>query len=150
MIVVLLPGEPRGWGRVRVRVVTPRGRRPFPSFYTDAETRAYEKALGLTAKVAMKGQRPLEGPLKVTIAASIGIPASWSNKKRDAALAGIVRPTGKPDWDNFGKIGCDALNQICWVDDAQIVDARVVKAYSEFPALRIEVQPLETMLGERE
>lgn len=148
MIVVVLPGEPRGWGRVRVRVVTPKGRKPFPSFYTDAETRAYERALAMTAKVAMRGKLPLDGPLQVSVTVSLGIPASWTNKKRDAALAGIVRPTGPPDFDNFAKIACDALNEICWADDAQIVDARVIKIYSESPSLCIEVQPLETMLGE--
>jgi Holliday junction resolvase RusA-like endonuclease len=80
--------------------------------------------------------------------AFLAVPASWSNKKRDAALAGIVRHTGRPDFDNFAKIGCDALNGIVWADDSQIVEARIVKLYSESPSLRIEVQPLETMLGE--
>lgn len=27
---------------------------------------------------------------------------------------------GKPDWDNIGKLACDALNGIAYVDDSQI------------------------------
>ena len=89
----------------------------------------------------MRGKQPLQGPLAVNVTALMPVPASWSNKKRDAALAGTIRPTGRPDCDNIFKV-VDALNKIVWLDDAQIVEARAVKFYSESPALRIEVQPV--------
>ena len=38
-------------------------------------------------------------------------------------------PTSKPDWDNEGKLVCDALNGIVWRDDAQIADGRVLKRF---------------------
>lgn len=47
-------------------------------------------------------------------------------------------PTSKPDPDNIMK-GLDALNEVVFRDDKQIVDARVIKSYSERPALRIEI-----------
>lgn len=137
-VVVLLPGEPRGWGRPHVRVIRPKNGAAFASFYTDAETRAFETALKWQAKTAMKSLAPFEGPLFVRVVAMMGVPPSWSNKKRDAALAGTIRPTGKPDWDNFAKM-LDAFNEIVWIDDAQVVDGRVSKIYSEMPALRVEV-----------
>ncbi len=142
MIVVVLPGEPRGWGRPHVRVITPRGGKPFPSFYTDAETRAFETALQWRAKAAMKSTAPLDGPVSVRVVAAMAVPTFWSNKKRDAALAGTIRPTGKPDWDNFAKM-LDAFNGIVWVDDAQVVEGSVAKVYSEDPALRVEVSAIE-------
>ena len=88
----------------------------------------------------------MDGPLKVSVTASLAVPSSWSAKKRDAALAGIVQPTGRPDADNFQKAAWDSLNSIVWVDDSQVVDARIVKTYAEQPSLRIEVEPLEAAL----
>lgn len=31
------------------------------------------------------------------------------------------------DWDNLGKLVSDALNGVFWVDDRQVIDARVMK-----------------------
>jgi Holliday junction resolvase RusA-like endonuclease len=138
--IITLEGEPRGWARPRVRVVTPKSGSAFASFFMDAKTRAFEKALKWQAKAAMKAQPPIEGPVSVRVIAAMAVPSSWSNKKRDAALAGTVRPTGKPDWDNFAKM-LDAFNGIVWVDDAQIVDGSVSKIYSEVPLLRVEIRP---------
>jgi Holliday junction resolvase RusA-like endonuclease len=72
----------------------------------------------------------------------MGVPRSWPAKKRDAALTGVVRPTGRPDWDNLAKSGLDALNGIVFADDSQVVEATVKKVYSEVPLLRIEVSIL--------
>ena len=111
----------------------------------DAAVAAYEKALALVAKVAMAGAgkpAPITGPLRLTVTAFMPVPASWSRKKRDAALAGAIRPTVKPDWDNIGKM-TDALKGIIWNDDTQVVDGRVVKTYDEHPRLRVEIEVLE-------
>lgn len=144
-VIVELPGEPRGWARVRVRVVVPKQGKPFPNFFEDEKTRTFKKALAWKATAAMRGRAPLSGPLRVTVVAMLSVPKSWSRKDRDAALAGLIRPTGKPDWDNFGKLG-DAFNGLIWNDDAQIVDGRVLKFYSESPQFRVEVCPIEAAL----
>jgi Holliday junction resolvase RusA-like endonuclease len=141
VIVVELPGEPTGWQRTGVRVVTPKHGKPFATIYVKAETRAYEHALALAAKVAMRARKPLDGPLKLTVTAYMPVPRSWSTKKRDAALAGALRPVVKPDWDNLGGM-TDALKGIVWGDDAQVVDGRVMKIYDERPRLRVEVSVL--------
>lgn len=140
-----LHGEPVGWQRTGVRIVTPKVGKQFATIYTPAETRRYEEALALQAKVAM-GNRPLlEGPLELIVTAFMPVPNSWSRKKRDAALAGIVRPTVKPDWDNLGKM-TDALKAVIWKDDTQVVDGRVLKFYAERPRLRVEIKTLEGAL----
>lgn len=136
---MVLRGEPHGKGRPRSRIAKTKTGQSFIAVYTPVETRAYEKALAWAGRAAMKGSTPIEGPIQVHITAVFGVPASWSSKKRDSALAGVVRPTGRPDFDNLAK-GIDALNGIIWRDDSQIVDARVLKIYGEEPLLRIEVR----------
>ncbi len=142
MIVIELSGEPRGKGRPRSRVAWTKQDKPFVAVYTDAETRKYETALAWSAKAAMRGKPPLEGPIILYVEARFGVPPSWPIKRRDSALAGVVRPTGAPDADNCLKI-VDAFQGIVWRNDSQVVDARVVKLYAEQPLLRIEVKEAE-------
>ena len=52
-------------------------------------------------------------------------------------LENIIRPIKKPDMDNVIKMVADALNQVAYKDDTQIVDCQVRKFYSEEP--RVEV-----------
>jgi Holliday junction resolvase RusA-like endonuclease len=139
-IVVVLPGEPRGKGRPRSRIATGRGGQQFIAVYTPQETRAYERALAIAGKMAMGARPPLDGPLEVAIVAVMGVPASWSGKKRDAALAGVVRPTGRPDLDNLGKSALDGLAEIVFHNDSQVVRATIEKRYGEEPMMRIEVK----------
>lgn len=133
-IVIELPGEPCGKERPRLG--------KHGNVYTPSKTAAYERSLGWAAKIAMKGQKPLLGPLMVTVTAFMGIPPSWPHSARMTALGGLIRPTRKPDWDNVGKIAADALNGIAYVDDSQIVTATVSKVYAATPALRIEIEPV--------
>ena len=43
------------------------------------------------------------------------------------------RPAKRPDFDNIGKIIADALNGVAYRDDAQIVEAKLVKIYVDGP-----------------
>jgi Holliday junction resolvase RusA-like endonuclease len=142
VIVVTLLGEPRGWGRTRCVVIGGQ-----PRFFVDKKTRAYEKALKLAARVAMRRRPLLEGPIVAVVTAVFAVPTSWSRKKRDAALVGVVRPTGPPDWDNVGKM-LDAFKGVVWSDDSRVVDGRVVKMYGEEAMLRVDVRPLEVFAEE--
>ncbi len=69
--------------------------------------------------------------------------SSMSKKRRELANAGLYRPTTKPDADNYAKSICDALNQVIWKDDSQIVEMRVSKSYSEQPRIEVMVDKLE-------
>lgn len=57
-------------------------------------------------------------------------PKSFSKKKVQAIADGLVQHTVKPDLDNLTKALLDALNNIAWHDDAQIVDLQVCKGYT--------------------
>lgn len=134
-LVIELPGIPRGKQR-------PRFSRRSGTTYTPAQTATHELNLAYAAKIAMDGRKPLSGPLYVTVEAIMPIPQSWSKKKKAAAISGDVQPTVTPDADNLLKC-TDALNQIVWIDDKQIVDCRVSKRYGERPMLRISVWPMD-------
>jgi Holliday junction resolvase RusA-like endonuclease len=139
-VIIELAGEPKGKGRPRFRVIQARSGKAFASAYTDASTRSYETLLREAAQGVM-GDRPLlEGPLTVTVEARFSVPQSWSNRKKASALAGTVRPTGRPDLDNIVKV-LDALNAVVWRDDSQIVEGNFSKVYADRPSLRIAVVP---------
>lgn len=135
MIVVEVSGCPIGKAR-------PRFSRRTGHAYTPQKTRSYEAALRYAAQQVMGDAAPITGPVIVMIEAYMPIPKSWSKGKRAAALANTTRPTGRPDADNLMKGTADALNEIVFKDDAQIVDGRVVKRYSDRPRLRVEVQEM--------
>lgn len=126
MIEFFVAGPPRGKARPRV---TKKG-----IAFTPAETRNYEALLRLHAQQAMAGRAPLDGPVILEIVALYPIPASWSKRKRAAALCG-EQPLVKPDLDNIAKMA-DALNGVVWVDDAQVVRLIAEKRYSEQPGIQ--------------
>lgn len=132
IIRIVLLGQPRGKERVKPSYST-------GHVYTPERTVTYEGRLAYAAQEAMSGRALLDGPLTLDIIAKVPVPQSWPKKKRAAALSGELRPTKKPDWDNFGKV-LDAFNLIVWLDDAQVVDGRVRKFYSEQPGMFIEVR----------
>lgn len=134
MIEIVLLGKPVAKGR-------PRFNRETGVAYTPAKTVKYETELRYAAEQVMGDRPPLEGPLRLEMDVTVPIPVSWAKKKQAAARAGELRPTSKPDWDNFGKV-VDAGNLVVWVDDSQIVDGRVTKHYGDKPGMRIRVWPV--------
>jgi Holliday junction resolvase RusA-like endonuclease len=86
----------------------------------------------------MRGKKPLDEALSVSVGAFMPIPASFSKAKRQAALDFDLMPTGKPDADNLGKT-VDSLNGVVWRDDSSIVRMLVTKFYSAHPRLEITV-----------
>lgn len=131
-ITVTLPGEPKAKGR-------PRFSRKSGRAYTPAATVSYESHLRHAGIQVMGANRPLEGPVEVLVVAAFGVPASWSKGKRLTALAGLAFPTVKPDADNLLKM-MDALNEVVWLDDKQIVRADIRKVYSDRPCLTVQVR----------
>lgn len=129
-----IPGEPSGKGRPRF---TARG--PHVRAVTPQKTLNYEALVKMAYEEQCGGEMFDKGePLCMWITAYQSIPRSESKKRQGKMMSGAIRPTKKPDWDNIGKIVCDALNKIAFYDDAQIVDARVVKRYATKP--RVEVR----------
>ena len=131
-----IPGEPKGKGRHRTAT-----RGAYAVQYSDQKTVIYENLTKMEFRRQCKAFRFPDGTeLDMRIYAYYGIPKSVSKKKRELMLAGEIRPTKKPDWDNIGKIISDSLNQIGYRDDAEIVDGMVRKFYSDEPRVVVVVQ----------
>lgn len=84
----------------------------------------------------------LKGPLRMSVLVYRPTLKSFSKKKVREAEAGLLRPITKPDVDNYVKGVKDALKQVIWKDDSQVVDLHVSKYYSEKPRIELKIEPL--------
>lgn len=135
MISFTIPGAPVAKGRPRV---TSRG--GFARAYTPAKTRHYEDLIKCEAFAAMGGRAPLDEPVSMVVTAYVAPPKSLSKKSRQDALDGVLKPSTRPDLDNYAKCALDACNAIVFRDDSLITDLIVRKRYSERPRLTITVE----------
>jgi Holliday junction resolvase RusA-like endonuclease len=134
-----VPGQPVGKGRPRA---ARRGR--HIQLYTPEKTASYESLVATAAHGAMRGAAPIKGACHVEMDIRLLVPMSWSAKKRNQALEGLVFPTKKPDMDNVLKAVFDAINGIVWEDDVQAVYVQAVKRYSAIPGVSVNVKSVET------
>jgi Holliday junction resolvase RusA-like endonuclease len=132
VIEIVVAGEPVGKGR-------PRFSRKSGTAFTPSKTIHYEERVALAAQAVMNGRPLMTGPIELQVGIYLSIPASKSRKWKADALAGLIFPTKKPDWDNVSKM-TDALNCVVFVDDSQIVDAIVKKRYSDLPRLELKIR----------
>lgn len=130
----VVAGPPIGKGRPKA--VRQGG---FVRMYTPKLTVEYETDVAFKASLVMGDMPVLETPVSMNIVAHYPIPASWSKKKQQQALAGLVIP-GKPDLDNVGKAILDALNGVVYVDDKQVVRLVMEKRYSFEPRIEVTVK----------
>lgn len=132
----IIPGEPQGKGRPRFGNGHAR---------TPEKTRSYEEAVRYYY-LAQCHQAPFDkdAPLVVTIEAVFGLAKGDSTKKRQAKLCGLLRPVKRPDFDNIGKIICDALNGAAYHDDAQITTAHIIKRYGVEPCVKVWISKEDT------
>ena len=125
--------------------VVPQGRPRFAR--TRSGIRTYDPAKSRNYKTFVQWsthelwpEKPLDGPLSVRIVEYRAIPESWSKKRRAEALAGVIRPTGRPDMDNVIKAILDSLNGRMWRDDSQVVSLHAEKRYGEIPRAEVEIE----------
>ena len=134
-----VPGEPVAKGRARAFVRAGR-----VAHYTPEKTGNYEARVSTFAQQAMSGAKPFAGAVALSVVARFSIPASWSKKRRQAAMDGLEYVTKRPDLDNVVKAIKDGMNGIAWLDDSQVVrlmDCR--KVYAEQPGVDVIVAGLE-------
>ena len=105
------------------------------------QTREHEQLIAWAYRQQCRNFRfPPKTYIDIRVIAYIKIPKSASKKNREKMIAGEIRPTVKPDWDNIGKLVADALNGIAYDDDKCIVDAMVRKFYSTDPRTVVILQ----------
>ena len=137
MIHITIPGEPVAQGRPRFS--TQHG---FVRAYDPAKSRSYKEYVRMFAiqQCHEQSYQRLFGPVMMTVDIYRGIPKSWSKTKQEQAERGIIKPTLKPDVDNYVKAIKDALNGIAYVDDSQVTVLMISKFYAREPRVEVKVE----------
>jgi Holliday junction resolvase RusA-like endonuclease len=135
MLTYMVEGNPIGKGRPKFA-----RRGNFVSTYTPTKTRDYETVIKEAAKKAMGSNEVLETPVTVAIYITVPIPQSYSKKRTEACLKDIERPIKKPDIDNIAKCFLDAMNDIVYKDDTQVLTLHVTKVYGTVGMVEVMVR----------
>ncbi|CAN7339924.1 MULTISPECIES: RusA family crossover junction endodeoxyribonuclease [Paraburkholderia] len=138
MVSFTVDGEPVAKGRPRasrtdtgIRMRTPK------------KTKSYESKIRAAATAAMFGGIPFGRPVSLKVEIYLPIPASWPKARQTKAAQDVVRATNKPDADNVVKAVKDAMNEIVYEDDSQVVELSARKRYGREPRVEIEVKELD-------
>ena len=136
MIKFTVLGEPVAQGRPRAGI-----RNGKINMRDPMKSRNFKQYVGLVAS-QYAPEKLLEGPLQLEVKVYKPSLKSFSKKKALAAEKGLLRPTTKPDVDNYVKGVKDVLNKVIWNDDSQVVDLKVSKWYSEKPRVEVIIKEL--------
>ena len=82
------------------------------------------------------GHKPLTGPVVANFDFGIGMPASWSFRRKAKSLGQPV--VTRPDLDNYEKFYLDCGNGILWEDDSQVYFVTKAKKYTNMPKVVID------------
>ncbi len=130
-------GEPVPQGRPRFKRIG-----KFVQTYDPPKSKAY-KALVKRQALEQWHREPLQGALACKVKVYRSIQKSGSKREKVLKEAGKIRPTKKPDVDNYFKGVTDPLTGIVWEDDALIVESTISKYYSDNPRVEVEIEELE-------
>ena len=135
MLTFMVEGTPIGKGRPKFA-----RRGNFVSTYTPTKTRDYETVINEAARKAMGSNEILETAVTVAIYITVPIPASYSKRRTEACLSGSERPIKKPDIDNVAKCFLDAMNEIVYKDDTQVLTLHITKVYGKHGMVEVMVR----------
>jgi Holliday junction resolvase RusA-like endonuclease len=107
--------------------------------FTPARTKHFTKTVQIVVDHVMGGCNPIEGPVAFDMTFVMQVPKSWPKWKQQAALDGLIVPTGRPDMDNLEKALLDAFNECLIVDDAFVIAREATKIYGLLPCIRTRV-----------
>lgn len=162
---IVVPGDPVPWERAGARIA---GKPPkqWIEFYPPKQTRVQETTIA-AAWQAEHGLVKLTGPLKLSAAFAFARPSGHFGTGRNASTVKPQHLSASPggrgnrnaddqrtggDLDNLLKLVCDALNDVAYVDDGQLVAfGEVTKFFVDqgglaAPATMIGVEPFSGAL----
>lgn len=120
----IVDGKPQGKQR-------PRFSRISKTVYTPNKTAKYEKQIAKAYTDSGGKCIPADCYVSVNVSAFFPVPKSYSKKKREDCLERKLRPDKKPDMDNILKVVLDALNEVAYEDDKQVIELIGRKYYTE-------------------
>lgn len=136
-------GTPRPKGSHRAFVVN--GRAVMAGMGKDE--RGWREKVTAAARDSMAAARlaPLEGCVEVLLEFYELRPKSHLRSNGQVKPSAQPRPTKAPDADKLMRSVGDALNGVCWRDDAQICEATIRKLYTSeaqpYVGVRVTVRP---------
>lgn len=133
-----VPGEPVAQGRPRMSTIN-----GHPRMYDAPKSAEYKALVAMMAAKEMAGAGLMESSVAIEITVHKPVPQSWSKKRQKEALSGEIRPTGRPDIDNYIKCVFDGLNQIVFKDDSQVTHVTARKMYSTTPGMSVVAAELQ-------
>ncbi len=144
MVTFFAEGTPRPKGSKKA--FTPKGwARPILVEVSKGEG-SWRATVAKTAADAMRAAQlaPIEGPVRLKLEFYEPRPKGHFGKKGLKPNA-QPRPTKAPDADKLMRSIGDALNKVCWRDDAQVCCAEIHKLYTDdtqpFGGVRVTVAP---------
>lgn len=120
--------------RHRVKVITPKGKRPIPQMYTPEKTKKWEAHVGEQALLELRSIE-LEGDddfrLPITGCRIIAF-MRFNTRKPKSYPKSKIHATNKPDIDNLVKAILDGLQMAKIIDDDHFVtDLTTMKRYAD-------------------
>ena len=117
--------------------------------YDPEKSRSYKQLVRFWVTQHLKkidGFKPYENALCVDLTFYLGIPTSWTKKRKLEASQGQIRPiTRIGDTDNLCKSVLDSCNGLLWVDDCIITDLTARKRYtSELARVVIKITEVQS------
>lgn len=87
-------------------------------------------------------KEPITGPVSLYLTFLLPIPKSTSKLIRRQMIEGKILPIMRPDFDNLAYLITNAMNQLIYKDDSQVVDAKIMKRYGEEPQTIVKIVQL--------
>ncbi len=117
----------------------------FVKTYDPIKSRTYKALIRLELQPLLSDPdfTPIDKACCLNLKVFRALPKSFSKKKREEALLGYIRPTTKPDTDNYVKGVLDALNGTALKDDSVVCEIFARKFYSERPRIEVVLEAKE-------
>ena len=126
-------------GKERPRATNKGG---FSHIYTPRSTMEYERKIA-ECFLESGGTVFEHKYIKISVKAYFPIPKNTRKSERLLLETDLVPYDKKPDVDNVVKSVMDALNNVAYIDDKQVVSLKAEKFYSKYPRLVIVIQEVE-------
>ena len=126
-------GEPKAQAR-------PRSSSQHGGFFYDPSKSLKQWVLSQIVAQLPPNFKPIDDSLEVTMRFYRLMPKGGSKKDKILMELGVIRPSGRPDIDNFIKLVQDALNKTLYTDDSNIVTLHAEKFYSCKPRVELDIK----------
>ena len=155
MITIFIPLVPQGQMRARHSRprITRRGKAAGGMTYK-AEKQKTREAEIFRCLARYVPEKPITGPVELTVVAWMPVPKSWTKARREDAVAGRILPDVTPDLSNMVKMIEDCLQgvfirgrkgtrvQVIIDDDKQVCSLIAKKGYATHPHWTVGIREL--------